>query len=168
MELEDYVAARGAALLRLAYLLTGDPHRAEDLAQATLTKALARWSRVIAADNPDAYIRKICVNQHLSWLRRFESRETLRAEPADRHVAGPDRYETVVVRDELRRALGTLTPRARAVIVLRYYEDLDDATIAVMLGVKPATVRSLAHRGLIALRPLVPDPAVESDQKERS
>ena len=159
MELEEYVKARGQSLLGLAWLLTGNHHAAEDLAQATLTKALSRWHLVNAASDPDAYIRRICVNLHLSWARRLVSRERPVAFHPDEPSTSASEIDRVGHRDQLRRALSELPPKARAALVLRYYADLDDEAIAEMLGVKRATVRSLIHRGLQSMRNLVPNPA---------
>ncbi|PZF81662.1 SigE family RNA polymerase sigma factor [Jiangella anatolica] len=162
MELEEYVQARGRALLGLAWLLTGNHHAAEDLTQATLTKALSRWHLVSAAADPDAYIRRICVNLHLSWVRRLASRERPTADRPDEVATSTAEFDAVGHRDELGRALSRLRPRTRAALVLRYYADLDDQAIADLLGVKRATVRSLIHRGLHDLRALVPEGSHES------
>lgn len=165
MELEEYVDARGHALLALAWLLTGDRDAAEDLAQATLTKALSRWHLVSAASDPDAYIRRMCVNLHTSWLRRMVSRERSLTTALDKRLSLDDETESIGNRDQLRRALSRLRPKMRAALVLRYYADLDDQAIADLLGVKRATVRSLVHRGLLEMRNLVPNPAI-SEQRE--
>lgn len=165
MELEEYVEARGHALLGLAQLLTGDHHAAEDLTEATLTKALSRWHLVSAASDPDAYIRRICVNLHTSWLRRMVNRERPTAAPLEDTPQAVDPTDGIAQRDEFRRALRRLRPKTRAALVLRYYADLDDEAIAELLGVKRSTVRSLTHRGLREMRLLIPNPADAQDEE---
>jgi RNA polymerase sigma-70 factor (sigma-E family) len=156
VEFEEYVAARGQALLRLAYVLCGDAHAAEDLTQAALYDALRHWRKVAKADHPDAYVRRVLVNRFLSDKRRKSSGELLvdDVEPvaSGGPALSPDPSAGVADRDEARRALAGLAPRARAVLVLRYYADLDDAAIAAALGVSPGTVRSTASRALATLR----------------
>jgi RNA polymerase sigma-70 factor (sigma-E family) len=166
MEFETYVASRGQALLRLAYVLSRDTHQAEDLVQNALTEAYRHWRKVRRAEHPDAYVRRILVNQHLTWARRRSSTERVTDLVAldrdsaldhgfavDRCVA-PDHASGVAERDDLRRRLDALPPRSRAVLVLRYYADLDDAAIAELLGIAAGTVRSTASRALATLRDL--------------
>ncbi|HEU0130654.1 MAG TPA: SigE family RNA polymerase sigma factor [Mycobacteriales bacterium] len=150
MELDELVAARGDALLRFAYLLCGDAYLAEDLVQTVLARAYAKWRRVAAADRPEAYLKKMIVNEHLSWRRRRSSGEVVTAAVGDSAVAARD--DAVADRDAVWRLLATLPRRQRAVLVLRYYEDLDDAAVAAALGCSESTVRSYASRGLAALR----------------
>lgn len=158
---DDYVRARGATLRRFAYLLCGDRHLGEDLVQEVLIKAYRRWSK-IESDQPDRYLRTALVRSHVSWLRRRSSRERPAADergPAD-SPAGGDFADTHAVRDELWARLGRLTRTQRAVLVLRYYEDLDDRQIAEALRCAPSTVRVHAARGLARLRTeLTPSPA---------
>lgn len=139
---DDYVAARGDALLRFAYLLCGDAHLAEDLVQSVLAKAYRRWPK------PEAYVRRMVVNEHLSWRRRRSSGEVVVAATPDAAAGGADLAE----RDAMWRLLATLPRRQRAVLVLRYYEDLSDAAIAEVLGCAESTVRAYATRALAALR----------------
>jgi len=153
VEFEQYVAARGQALLRLAYVLTGDAHDAEDLTQSALYDVLRHWRRVTRAGHPDAYVRRIVVNRFLSGRRRHASAEVVLDDVGRLSTAvEPDPAAGVVARDEVRRALSGLPPRARAILVLRYYADLDDAAIADALGITPSTVRSTASRALAGLR----------------
>ena len=152
MSFEDYVADRGRALVRLAYVLTGDAQRAEDLSQAALTDAYRHWRRVAAAGNPDAYVRRMLVNAHLDWHRRRSSTELPADLSAHEPSAEADPADGVVSRDELRQALSTLAPRARTVLVLRYYADLDDSAIAEAMAISPGAVRATASRALAALR----------------
>jgi RNA polymerase sigma-70 factor (sigma-E family) len=152
---EDYVSARGGRLLRFAYLLCGDPHLAEDLVQEALARAHRRWER-IEADEPDAYVRAALVRAHLSWWRRRSSRERVTADPPHRDGSRPDFADVHAVRDELWRLLSDLPRAQRAVLVLRFFEDLDDQRIAAVLGCAPGTVRVHASRGLAALRAALP------------
>ena len=150
MQFEDYVAARGQALLRFAYVLTGDEHAAEDLVQSALADAYRHWRKVSRADHPDAYMRRVVVNTHLGWRRRRSWFERPTGENLDQLVA--DHADAVAARDTARRVLDDLPPRARTVLVLRYYADLDDAAIADLLGLSPSSVRATASRALAALR----------------
>ncbi len=150
---EDFVVARGDALLRLALMLAGDRHHAEDLVQSVLAKAYVRWSRVAAMEQPEAYLKRVLVNEHLRWWRRRGGREVLVDTPADRAADGGGRLEA---REAAWQLLRVLPKRQRAVLVLRYYEDLSDAEIAVVLGCAQSTVRSQAARALTALRAVVP------------
>ncbi|MFD0743546.1 SigE family RNA polymerase sigma factor [Phytohabitans flavus] len=150
MTFEEYVLTRGPALVRLARLLVGDPHRAEDLVQDVLAKAYPRWARISRADQPDLYLRRMLVNARNSWWRRPSNREVASPAVADR--ARPDATEAAGDRDAMWRLVATLPERQRAVLVLRYYEDLDDQTIAEILGCSPVTVRTHAMRALASLR----------------
>lgn len=138
----EFVAARSRSLLRTAYLLTGDHQRAEDLVQTTLVKVYQRWSRVAVMEQPAAYARRILVNQASSrrWWRA--SRE-LGGEVPDLPADGYD--DRVATSRTVWNAVLALPPRQRAVIVLRYYEDLSELEIAEVLGMAPGTVKSTAH-----------------------
>jgi RNA polymerase sigma-70 factor (sigma-E family) len=144
----EYVVARHAALLRTAWLLTGDVSRAEDLVQVALMKAWRRWS-VLGAD-PDAYIRKIMVNTRVSWSRRSWNVEKPSGALPERPTE--DQADAVEVRDTVMALLASLPRRQRAVVVLRYYEDLSERQVADLLGCSIGTVKSHASRGLAALR----------------
>ncbi|RGC66504.1 RNA polymerase sigma-E factor [Micromonospora sp. MW-13] len=151
MTFEEYVGSRGPALLRLARLLTGDEHRAEDLTQDVLARAYVHWRKIAGADRPDVYVRRMLVNANNSWWRRRSSRELAVdtfAEQAQRGDLGGEAAD----RDEMWRLIRALPDRQRAVLALRYYEDLDDATIAQILDCSPVTVRSHAMRALAHLR----------------
>ncbi|WP_068928272.1 SigE family RNA polymerase sigma factor [Planobispora rosea] len=150
----DFVSARSPALMRLAYLLTGgDRHAAEDLLQIALARTVARWRTV---EEPEAYVRQVMYRQQVSWWRR--RREATFAEPPDRAGAGGDDGTSgVELRIVMRRALARLTPRQRAVLVLRYYEDLPETEVADILGCSVGTVRSTTHRSLAKLRSLAPE-----------
>ncbi|GIE75394.1 hypothetical protein Aph02nite_13440 [Actinoplanes philippinensis] len=159
MTFEEYAYARGPSLVRLARLLTGDPHRAEDLVQDVLTRAYARWGRIGSTEQPDLYVRRMLVNAHHSWWRRRSSHEVTVPVVADAAGAG-DEAAAVDERDAMWRLVQALPVRQRTVIVLRYYEDLGDTAIADILGCSTGTVRTHAARALTALRaaPLLSPP----------
>lgn len=146
---EEFVAGRGQALQRFGYALTGDWGLAEDLLQTALAKAYPRWSRV-RRDDPEAYVRRIMINTWSSWWRRRWRGEL----PADRlpEVAEPDSLTGVEHRQALRSALGALPPRQRAVVVLRYHQDMSEAQVADLLGISVGTVKSQAAKALASLR----------------
>lgn len=151
-EWEDEFAAwarsRQGALLRAAVLLTGDEASAQDLVQGALIKVADRWGR-LREERPDAYARRIMYHDAVSVWRRH-GRVEPRAEVPDRPVG--DASEGWVAGADVRQALMTLTPNQRAVLVLRYYEDLPEAEIADALGVGVGTVKSQAHVALRRLR----------------
>lgn len=148
----DFAAGSLPALLRFGHVLTGSPQEAEDLVQEALARCLRRWQRA-SADDPVAYVRQVMVNAHLTRWRRWGSRVRLGEVPET--AAGDAGLQRSDDWDALRRALAGLPARQRAVLVLRYLEDLPDTSIAAQLGCSPGTVRSLASRGLAALRPLL-------------
>ena len=156
--LREFLAGRLDALSRLAYLLTGDHHAAEDLLQNALVIIAARWQRVAGADDPTAYVRRILYHEHVSSWRRNRH---LRAEYSTAEV--PDRGRVrdmssdVVRRVVLERALAKLTPRQRAVIVARFYEDLTEVDAAAALGCSVGTIKSQTHHALGRLRELAPE-----------
>lgn len=149
-----YVRERGEHHLRVAALLTGDWHAAEDLVQASLVKLYRAWPRLDTGADPDAYLRRIMINTHRSWWRARWRREA----PA---AALPERScdEDIADRQALgalvRQVLAGLPRQQRAVLVLRYCEDLPEAEVATLLGCTVGTVKAHAHRGLRALRDLL-------------
>jgi RNA polymerase sigma-70 factor (sigma-E family) len=145
-----FVAARYAGLLRTAYLLTGDHHDAEDLLQQSLVKAVGAWKRI--EGDPEPYVRTILVRQNVSRWRRRRWRELPTESPPETLVSD----EGTDARLALHRALGVLAPRQRAVIVLRYYEDLTEAQTAEALGIALGTVKSQTRDALRRLREEVP------------
>jgi RNA polymerase sigma-70 factor (sigma-E family) len=151
VEFEEYVASRGRALERYAFVLSGDPHLAQDLVQTALVKAYRRWSWVTRAEEPDRYVRRILTTSYIDAVRRRSSSERPTAGLTET-AGGRDPAAVAVVRDQVRRALTTLTPQQRAVLVLRHFEGYDDAAIADALQCSAATVRSHASRGLDRLR----------------
>lgn len=149
-DFESYVGARGPALLRLGYLLCGHTAEAEDVVQSALVVVHRKWRTVSAAGDLDAYVRRIVVNEHLSRRRRKASGETVLAVVPE--IGTPSGTDAVDARDAAWRALARLPRQQRAVLVLRYYEDLDDARIGELLGCAPGTVRGYAMRAFAALR----------------
>ncbi|MFJ2863002.1 SigE family RNA polymerase sigma factor [Kitasatospora sp. NPDC087314] len=148
---EEFRAFTGSAwtrLLRTAYLLAGDRHSAEDLVQQALERAYVAWGRVRAADDPHAYVRRILINEHARRFRRRASEELVTAVPDRAAPAGPDPDD----RAALLAALGTLPPRQRQAVVLRYWEDLTETQTASAMGCSVGTVKSQAARGLAKLR----------------
>jgi RNA polymerase sigma-70 factor (sigma-E family) len=148
-DFDDWVAARGPGLLRLAYVLTGNRADAEDAVQDALARALPRWEHIRSVGDPDAYVRRMVVNAHTSWWRRFRKRETPVAEAFTPGVA-PDPGSDE--RDRVWRACLSLPEAQRVAVVLRYYEQLEYAEIAALTGVAEGSVRARVSRGLAALR----------------
>ncbi|MFB4305216.1 SigE family RNA polymerase sigma factor [Actinomadura sp. GTD37] len=150
----EFVETRSVALMRLAYLLAGgDQHAAEDLLQTALTKTAARWSGV---DNPEPYVRRTMYRQQISvWRVTRRRRETRGAALPDEAVR--DATSAVDLKLTVRGALARLTSKQRAVLVLRFFEDLPEAEVARILGCSVGTVRSTTHRSLARLRELAPE-----------
>ncbi|MFF0343389.1 SigE family RNA polymerase sigma factor [Kribbella sp. NPDC004875] len=151
MEFEEYVSARGQELVRLGFTVSGDYQRAEDLAQIALMQAFRSWRKVRKADDPHHYVRRILVNEFLSMTRRRSYTEAPTADIEPQRTV-PDHATDIANSDDLWRSLATLSARERVVLVLRYYQDLDDQTIADVLGIKPSSVRATASRALASLR----------------
>ncbi|WP_051367876.1 SigE family RNA polymerase sigma factor [Hamadaea tsunoensis] len=142
---------------RLALLLTGDRHLAEELLQDALVRIYERWRRLSRTDDLHAYLRKVLVNNHTShWRRR--RRESLVADLPDRPGDDTVSAEALVVRDALR----ALPPRQRAVVVLRHYEDLSERDIARALGCTQGTVKSQHAKAMARLRHVITEPAWET------
>jgi RNA polymerase sigma-70 factor (sigma-E family) len=150
-EFHDFVVARRADLVRTAFLLCGDPHEAHDLVQTALVRVHRRWTSIERSDAPEVYARKIVVNLAASWWRgRLRHRWVPLDQVGEPSTATPgDRVED---RAELWQAVMTLPPRTRAVLVLRYFEDLTEAETARQLGCSVGSVKSQASRGLARLR----------------
>lgn len=149
---EEYVRARGGALLRFAYLVCGDQHLAEDIVQEVLARVCRKWPRFVKVEQPDAYLRAAVARQFLSWRRRRSTTEVTLADAAEPAGPGPDYADHQALRDQTWRLLATLPRRQRVVLVLRYYEDLPDDQIAAVLGCRATTVRVHARRAMAALR----------------
>jgi len=145
----EFVAARWTALYRLAYLLTASPTAADDLLQTTLEKAYVRWARIGGLEHGEAYVRRMIANTYLSGRRRAWVRE----EPRERVPDTATSAEVPLLdRAILWPLVCALPARQRAVIVLRYYEDLSEAEIAATLGCAPGTVKSQAAAAMKSLR----------------
>ena len=146
-----FVREHGERHLRAAVLLTGDWHAAEDLVQASLAKLYRAWPRLDTSADPGAYLRQVMVNTHRSWWRARWRRE----KPAADLPEGPDgddHAERHALGVTVRQALARLPRQQRAVLVLRYFEDLPEAEVARLLGCSAGSVKTHAHRGLRALR----------------
>jgi RNA polymerase sigma-70 factor (sigma-E family) len=156
VEYLDYVHGRIPALRRVAYLLCGDEHQADDLVQETITKLYARWPRVAGVENVDAYVHTMMVRAFLDEKRRGWWKVRLFGSPPDRQapVAGAAEDRTLV-----RAALTRVAPRQQAVLVLRFLCDLPVADVAVILGCSEGTVKSQTSHGLEALRRILGEPA---------
>ncbi|CAN5491644.1 SigE family RNA polymerase sigma factor [soil metagenome] len=160
-----YMQARQPSLLRTAYLLTGDRHTAEDLVQTSFAKLYLSWDRVQRRELVDGYVRRILVNEHSSlWRRPFKRREVVSGDlPETQATDRPDTGESAA----LWAFVQTLPRKQRAVIVLRYYEDLSAAETADVLGISVGTVKSQASRALAAMRSRVHDhPVLGRDTAE--
>ncbi|MGY0230860.1 SigE family RNA polymerase sigma factor [Longispora urticae] len=149
-EFAEFVAARGHRLQQTAFLLCGDWHRAEDLVQTALIKVYRAWPR-IGGGSPEAYARKVLARTVIDASRRFWRRERTVTEVPD--IAGPEHGTDAAL--DMRRAIAALPSRQRAVVVLRYWEDLPVAEVAEVLGCSESTVKSQSAKGLAVLRQLV-------------
>lgn len=153
---EEFVAARSTALLRTAYLLTRDHGQAEDLLQTALTKAYLAWQRIDG--DPEPYVRRILVTTYASWWRRKWNGEM----PTEELPEEGRQNERIGEDGDLWAAMGRLPRRQRAVVVLRYFEDLTEAQTADLLGISVGTVKSQTSKALAKLR-IDPSLATEGD-----
>lgn len=149
-EFRDFAAARSRALLRTAYLLTGDHQHAEDLLQAALTKVFLAWGRIRDPAAAESYARRTLINTYTSWWRRRSWHEQPVESFAD--AQHPDSGADLVERDRMWQAMTSLPLQQRAVIVLRFYEDLSVDETARLLRIHTGTVKSHTSRALAALR----------------
>ncbi|MGI8881103.1 MAG: SigE family RNA polymerase sigma factor [Jatrophihabitans sp.] len=150
MDFETYATQSRQRLLRLAVVLTDDPELAQDVVQDVLLKAQQRWPTIGALDQSHAYVRRMIVNEVVSWRRKWGRIEARPDERLDRQV--PDQTDAIDSRDAILRELALLPARQRAAVVMRYFEDMSDVEIAAVLDCRPATARGLLHRALKALR----------------
>jgi RNA polymerase sigma-70 factor (sigma-E family) len=164
-EFREFVAARSPALLRTAYLLAGDWASAEDLLQIALTKTYLAWRRLGCIEAVEPYARRVLVTSATSWWRRRWHGERPAAVLPDTIAA--DRLEAVVEHDALWRQVVTLPARQRAVLVLRFYEDLSEAETAGLLGVSVGTVKSQCARALQTLRGRLGVPGVDPTAQQQ-
>jgi RNA polymerase sigma-70 factor (sigma-E family) len=151
---DEYVRARSAALGRIAYLLSGDAHLAEDLVQQTLINVASRWERIRSGEDPDPYVRRALYNLHISWWRQRRRDPVLVAHVPEKAAEDEGDVALTVV---VARALDRLAPRQRAVIVLRYFEDLTEVQAATVLGIGVGTVKSTTRDALAKLRRTAPE-----------
>ena len=166
-EFAAYMSARQPGLLRTAYLLTGNRHEAEDLVQTALAKLYLSWDKVERRELVDGYVRRILVNEHHSlWRRAWKRREYPSDDLPDRR-GSTDRYDEGLS-EALWNFVRTLPPKQRAVVVLRYYEDLSEAETAETLGISVGTVKSQCSRALAQLRVRVHDnPRLAQPEEDR-
>lgn len=148
-EFQEFVVARWPRLIRTAYLLTGDRHHAEDLAQTTLVRAFQGWNRVRLSESPDAYVHSIMVRCNANRFRKRRVAERLGDLP-ERGVA--DATDQVGQRRALVAALQDLPKKQRAIVVLRFWSDLTERQTAEVVGCSVGTVKSQTHRALARLR----------------
>jgi RNA polymerase sigma-70 factor (sigma-E family) len=144
---DEFVRGRGTALHHTAYLLTGDWALAEDLLQTALAKSYLRWDRIA---DPEGYVRRVLVNTYSTWWRRRWRGEVPHDVVPDAPAA--DRWGDVDARNALRDALARLPRRMRAVVVLRYHEDMTEAAVADALGISVGTVKSQCAKAMARLR----------------
>jgi RNA polymerase sigma-70 factor (sigma-E family) len=152
VEFDRFVVDRQRSLFRFAVVLCGDPQLAEELVQGVLARAFEHWSRIAAADDSNAYVRRMLVNEYLSW-RRAAKRSTPVADFPDHQVASqPDHAEQYTEAAAVAAELDRLPGKQRAVLVLRFYAGMSFAEVAACLGCREATARAYATRALAALR----------------
>jgi RNA polymerase sigma-70 factor (sigma-E family) len=161
MTFEEFAATQMPAVLKFAAVLAGDRVIAEDLAQEVLVRVYSRWDKIGCLDRPEFYVRKMILNEFLSWRRRSVRQVLAGGAAGEPASMAPDHAHVYAERQALLAELGKLPRRQRAVLVLRYYEDRGDAEIAELLGCTPGTVRGYASRALAALR-------VEMDPRPRA
>lgn len=147
----EFVASRSRPLLRSAWLLTGDWGLAEDLVQSALATTWLRWDRIVRRDAPELYVRRVMVSTYLSWMRRRWRGELPAGEVPEAAATG-DLLAEADLRESLRFELARLPRRQRAVLVLRYFDDLTEVQAAQILGCSVGTVKSQASRALAKLR----------------
>jgi RNA polymerase sigma-70 factor (sigma-E family) len=158
-EFTRFVRAENAALMRTAWLLTGDRGLAEDLVQTALARAYGKWSKVQQADDRSAYVHRLMINSHLNWRRRLTNTERVVESVPDRGTG--DHQAEHAAREEMRTALAQLSPRVRTAVVLRYFEDRSEAQTAQLMRCSVSTVNSHVGRGLSVLRTLLAQPAAD-------
>jgi RNA polymerase sigma-70 factor (sigma-E family) len=150
---EEFVQTRLGTLSRYAMVLAGDQHTAQDLLQETMVRVQLNWRKVVRAEVPERYVRRMMLNQYLDWRRgSWLRRVLLRAEPVEPPPRSNDLADDAVDRDLVWAALATLPRQQRAALVLRYYEDLPDSEVADALGCTVGTARGYISRALATLR----------------
>jgi RNA polymerase sigma-70 factor (sigma-E family) len=158
-EFTSFAQAVSSRLLGTAYLLCGDWHTAEDLTQTALAKVYASWPRISSKDAAPAYARRTLLNSYLADRHRKRWREVLTSEPPEVPAAAPDPEMKLTLTD----ALAMLPPRARAIVVLRYWEDMSVEQVAMLVGCSAGNVKSQSARGLDKLRQLLGPALADAD-----
>lgn len=167
LEFTSWLTAREPALQRTAHLLTGDVHSAQDLVQTTLAKLYLKWEHVRNAGNVDAYARKVLVNEYrTAWRRPVRRAEKVVELVPDVPAPEPPAYDGS--HEAVWRFVCSLPPKQRAVVVLRFYEELTEAEIADLMGISIGTVKSQSSRAIATLRAQLPDhPEISGEETER-
>ncbi|MFD6713085.1 RNA polymerase subunit sigma [Micromonospora sp. TSRI0369] len=158
-EFDLFVRTRTPALLRSAYLLTGDQHLAEDLVQSALARTHRAWNRLHETGNAEAYTRKVMYHLQVSWWRRRRVAESMPGDVPEPRGGDSalDHAQQTTLRLTLRAALSRLSPKQRAVLVLRFFEDRTETEAAELLGVTVGTVKSQTSKALTKLRSVAPE-----------
>jgi RNA polymerase sigma-70 factor (sigma-E family) len=167
VEFEAWLVAREPALQRTSHLLTGNVHTAQDLVQDTLAKVYLSWDRIRDHNNVDGYARKILLNEfRTAWRRPVRRREQVTEAVPDLPAAAEPGYDGL--HEAVWRFVCSLPPKQRAVVVLRFYEQLTEAEIAGLMGISVGTVKSQSSRALAALRSALPDhPELTAGEEDR-
>ena len=161
----EYVEARSPALLRTAWMLTGDASTAEDLLQTALARTWPHWQRISTGGTPDAYVRTVMVRLNSSWRARFWNREHPYADPGDEGVVfADDEHRRTDDRVVLVAALAALPVRQRQAVVLRYFDDLSVEVVAEIMGSSTGTVKSQTAKALSKLRDAIGATLVEQEE----
>jgi len=162
----EFVRLRRGPLSRVAYVLTGDHHAAEDLVQGALIKLAERWAKLARDGSPEAYVRKVLYHDHISaWRRRTRRAPEVAIGDVPDRAGGGDEAGEVVRRLVLRQALAKLTHKQRAVLVLRFFEDLSESDTAEALNCSVGNVKSQTNYALVRLRMLAPELALLMEEK---
>ena len=157
-EFDEFVRTKRGALVRSAYLLTGDRDLAEDLVQSALARTHRAWSRLAEPANAEAYTRKVMYHLQVSWWRRNRIVESMTEETVEpRPTGGPGEATGLTNRMTIHGALAKLSPKQRAVLVYRYFEDRSEAETADLMGVHIGTVKSQTAKALVRLRAVAPE-----------
>jgi RNA polymerase sigma-70 factor (sigma-E family) len=163
---EEFASTRLGPLVRYATVLTWDPHLAEDIIQDVLVRAQARWSRIGRLDAPEAYVKRMVLNEFLSWRRRAARAVPLSGDMLDAVAPpAPDGATACDERDAALRLIATLPPKQRAAIALRFYEDMSHEQIADLLSCRTVTVRTHISRALATLRAALPASLVNAGEQ---
>lgn len=166
MTFEEFVALRLGALLRYATVVTWDPHLAEDVTQEVLVRAQQRWGRIAGLDSPEAYVKRMIVNEFLSWRRRRSARPVTLESLAEAAGSVPDHSASWSERDAMWCLIATLPAKQRAAVALRFYEDMSYEEIGDVLGCRAVTARSQVSRALLVLREQLPSAPILTGEKQ--